>query len=676
MLEPVLSFGIFVKDLVLSVAALLRDEGSPGLVVLILGCAALSVWAFAWITFNRRTVAVRRLRKKVDGLAELSLIRGRDEIVRWLEQGGASRANRSLAEAWSEFDETLIVDERHDPPVLRNSERPSMFFNVEDLHFGLGFFRIMPGLFVSIGLALTFLGLIAALQQMAGDRIDDAAMANLLRIASAKFIMSLTGLVCSILLTIALRNMTGRLDGELHRLSRGLERRMEFASLERIGLEQLSAMVEDREHHRRLTAELIAEIGGPLKSELPQAISASISTAMQPILDKVSQQGTESISNMATDLSHQVTSGVGDALAKASDHLALAGDKISQLADRMDQSSGRMGSEMETAVARIAQSVDELRAEMFSTAKTTSGAFSQGAEQLLAAMNTTLESIKDNTGEGARAISSAASNMREAAGAMRNEMETAARSGAEAAKARMEQAAGEAGEAIGSAGRSMLEALGNAGTDIAGMTQALSAKAGADLIAPISAISDRLDDMASALADSGSEMRRLVDSIRDGANAGADAAGTFRGASEALVSAAAPVRATSERIESALRQMADGTRDAVATVTQSSRSTAETAAQTLSAARETIVAERQGVESALTAVSVMLDRLKGQGNRMDDIDEKLGRAFDLYTTQTEAAMQAVSSHVRNMAVDLNAALAQLQTILDGLQEFQPQQRRA
>lgn len=568
------------------------------------------------------------------------------------------------------------MDERHDPPVLRNSVRPSAFFNVDDLHFGAGFYRIWPGLFVSIGLALTFLGLIAALQQMSGDRIDDAAMASLLRIASAKFIMSLTGLVCSILLTIALRNMTGRLDGELHKLCRSLEKAMKFASLERIGLEQLQSMQETRDHFRNQTLELAETLQGTLRTDLPNAISSSITATMQPILDKVSQQGTESISTMAADLSQQVTSGVGNALAQASEHLTRAGDKISQLADRMDQSSGRMGSQMETVVARVAQSVDDLRAAMSSTATATSGAFAQGADQLLATMNTTLESIRDNTAEGARAISSAAVDMREAAGAMRSEMETAARSGADAAKARMEQAGSEAGEAITSAGRSMLEAFGKAGSDIVGMTRAMSAKAGEDLIAPIGVISDQLDDMVKALSGSADEMRRLVESLRDGARAGSDAADTFRGASEALVAAAMPVRATSERIEGALRQMADGTRDAVTTVTQSAKVTAEAAAQALSAAREAIEAERQGVESALASVTTMLERLRGQGDRMDTIDEKLGRAFDLYTTQTEAAMQSVRTHVQSMAGELNSALSTLQTILDGLQDFQPQQRRS
>lgn len=675
-LAPLLRIGEIIRDIVLTLATVLKEEGAPGVVVLLLVIAALVVWISALLRFRRRTVMVRAFRKKIEEFTDQTLVQGREEVTRWATEGAKTGEGLAIADAWEAFNDTLMIDERLEQPVLRNSARPSGFFNLEDLHFGAGFYRIVPGLFVSVGLALTFLGLIAALQEMAGGQsINDAAMASLLRIASAKFIMSLSGLVCSIILTMAFRRMTGGLDDELHRLCRALERRMEFASIERIGLEQLQAMVESREHGRQLTMQLIAEIGGPLKTELPQAISSSISAAMQPILDKVSQQGTESISTMAQDLSQQVTSGVGQALAQASEHLAVAGDKIGQLADRMDQSSGRMGTEMEASVAKVAQSIDELRAAMASAVDNTSGAFSQGAEQLLAAMNVTLQSIRDNTGEGARAISAAAVEMRDAAGAMRSEMEGAARSGAEAARARMEAAGGEAGDAISAAGRSMMDAFAKTGADIAGMTQALSAKAGEDLIAPIAAISAQLDDMVSGLTGSLEEMRRLAEAVRDGAKAGSDAAGTFRGASDALVAAASPVRATTERIEGALRQMAEGTREAVATVTQTSRTTAEAAAHTLSTARDVIAGERKGVDATLAAVTEMLGRLKGQGDRMDTIDEKLGHAFDLYADQTEKAMQAIRTHVQTMANDLNVAVSTLQTILDGLQEFQPQQAR-
>ncbi|MDZ4392046.1 hypothetical protein [Cypionkella sp.] len=669
--------GVFVKDHILALASLLVGDAFPGLVVLAISFVALLCGVWAYATFQRRINAVNRLTARLaKPEAGGSLLQGREAITAWFVDQPKGTAAESLSDAWDEFNETLFIDETQGAPVLRNAVRPAAFFNLDDLHFGAGIFRVLPGVFVSVGLALTFLGLIAALTEMSqGDRIDDETMKRLLGIASAKFIMSLTGLVCSIVLTILFRRRIGALDHTLHKLCRVLEKQLTFASLEEIGMRQLAAMVEDREHHRQLTLQMIAEIGGPLKNELPLAISTSISTAMQPLLDKVSQQGSDSMSTMAADLSQQLSTGVGNALTAASERLATAGDKIGLLADRMDQSSGRMGTEMETAVARVAQAVDDLRGAMANTAQSTSGAFTQGAEQLLAAMNQTLEGIRDNTSEGARAISAAATDMREAAGAMRSDMETAAQSGADAARARMQVAGDEAGAAIGAAGQSMMAAFGKAGGDIARLTEELSAKAGSDLVQPIGAIADQLEDMVSALADSATEMRRLVDGVRDGAKAGAEAAGSFRGASQDLVAAAGPVRATSERIEAALRQMADGTRDAVVTVTQSARATAESAAQTLAAARETLAAERRGIDASLAAVTDMLGRMRGQGDRMDTIDQKLGTAFDLYTTQTEQAMQSVRSHVEEMSKGLNAALATLQTILDGLQEFQPQQVR-
>ncbi|PBB39605.1 hypothetical protein [Mesorhizobium sp. WSM3868] len=675
MFGSALELGTLVKGLVLSAASFLTGDAAPGIVVIVLLIALALILASAWHTFRKRIGSIKRLRREL-GNGDSPLLQGREKISAWFNSHKGGKEQEALREAWSEFDETLFIDNSGDEPLLRNSVRPSAFFNIEDLHFGQGFYRIWPGLFVSIGLALTFLGLIAALNALAGKHIDDAAMSDLLRIASAKFIMSLTGLVCSIVLTIGLRIFVGSLDEQLHRLCRTVEARISFASLEQIAVDQLRATIESREHQRQLTLQMIAEIGGPLKSELPQAISSSITTAMQPIMDRVSQQGTDSIATMATDLSQQVTQGVAGALGQASEHLARAGDKISQLADRMDQSSGRMGSEMEQAVARVAQAVDELRGAISASAQSATGVFNQGAEQLLGAMNRTLESIRDNTGEGARAISAAAVDMRDAAIAMRSEIESAARSGADAAKARLELAGEDAGKVIGAAGQTMLDAFSKAGADIAGMTQALSSKAGDDLIAPIEAIARQLDGMVSSLASGADQMRRLSDAVRDGASASAEAAGTFRGASQELVAAAAPVRATSERIEGTLRQFADGTRDAVATVRESSRATAEAAARTLEAARETIAAERQGVESSLAAVTAMLERLRGQGDRMDTIDVKLGHAFDLYSGQTEQAMQAVRSHVQTMAGQLNTALSTLQTILDGLQEFQPQQGRS
>jgi uncharacterized phage infection (PIP) family protein YhgE len=129
-------------------------------------------------------------------------------------------------------------------------------------------------------------------------------------------------------------------------------------------------------------------------------------------------------------------------------------------------------------------------------------------------------------------------------------------------------------------------------------------------------------------------------------------------------------------MENSLRQMTEGTHNAVSIVTRSAQSTAESAAQVLATASETLAAERRGIEATLEAVTQMLERMQGQGERLDTIDEKLGTAFDLYTTQVEQAMQSIRKQVVDMSKGLTVALSTLQNIIDQLHEFSPQQERS
>lgn len=676
MFEPISNLGLFTKDLILTFAATLGGNDVPGVIVLLLLLCLGAVGAVCWLQYRAKIKAIEGLRARVSGGADRPFSQTREELDARAEEAPSAGAHRSVADAWLEFSDTLVLDTLQNPPTLRNTVRPSAFFNVDDLHFSGGFFKIIPGIFVSIGLALTFLGLIAALSNMgSGGAINDATMSELLKIASAKFIMSLTGLVCSIVFTLLLRWRVGRLEYEIHRLCLALEKKLSFSSLEFLGYEQLRAFKDAQEHNRQLTTEVIAELGRPLREDLPNAISSSISSAMQPLLEQVGRQGSDSMSTLATNLSDQLTGSIGAALTAASDKLAQAGERIGALSDRMDQSSGRIGSEMEHAVARVAAAIEELRAGMAASAESTSGVFSRGAEQMMAVMNKTLEGIRENTAEGAKAMSVAAEDMRHAAAGMRTEMETAARSGAEAAQARMQAAGAEAGSAIDSAGRSVLDAFGKAGAEIATLAGQLSAKAGQDLLDPITAVAGQLEGMVGALEQGTTEVRRASDAVREGAKAGAEAAGNFRAAAQELTGAALPVRATSEKIEGSLRQLTDGLQAGLSSVTRSAEATAQSAAQVLDAARATLASERDGIEKSLASVGDMLQRMRGQGERLDTIDQKLGAAFDLYTGQTEAAMQSIRSHVQEMSKGLNIAVQQLDNAIQNLQEFTPEQAR-
>ena len=670
--------GISVRNIVLFFAGMLKEEWVPG--VIALGLVLILVWLISafWYRTARQAKAIHWLsalvKEKGDNRDFSNEIEELSDQIR--TQGDQSRHRQRLAIAWGEYRETFVAHEEDDVVILRNAVRPSVFLNVEDLGFGPGAWRIVPGLFVTVGLFFTFLGLISALHGMSqGTEINAHDMQELLKIASAKFIMSLTGLFCSIVFTVAFRRGYGRVDRYLHELCRTIEDKLTYISLEELAAEQLRATREQREHFRLIGTELVAELGRPLREELPAAISNSISSAMAPLVDRVGKMGVEGVGDLVSGLSTQLTDKVGIALSEAAQRISDAGDKIGQLADRMDTSSGRMGSEMETATARVAQAVEDLRSAMSATAESTGVAFTEGAEKLLAAMNKTLEGIRDNTGEGARAISDAAEEMRKSAGAFRSEIEAAAKSGSEAAQARMEATSAEAGKSIESAGQGVAEAFSRTSTEIARIAEEMSEKAAQELTAPMQGISERLNEMVTKLQNGSTELRRLSENIREGADATSDAAGQFRGASKELVAAAGPVQAISEKMETSIRQLTESTQHTANTVARSAEATAQSAATTLADAKEVLGGEARAIEAALQGVAATLDRLKGQGDRLDDMDEKLGKAFEAYTSQVATAVEGMFAHVREIQDRLNPAIDTMSNIVAQMEEFSPQSKR-
>jgi hypothetical protein len=671
------SVGILIRNGVLFIASLLKAPAAPGLATLILLIALVCVAVIYSRKMASRLAAINWLRRLI---AEADERQSFAEAIAGLDHKVAAQANNDarehVAAAWMEYRETLVAHDEEGVVTLRNSVRPSIFFNPEDLHFGPGGWRTVPGLFVSIGLFLTFLGLISALSSMdlTADKVQ-TSLRDLLTIASAKFIMSLTGLFCSIVFTIVLRSGMSRIEHAVHKLCVAVESRLTFISLEDLAVEQLRATREQRDYFRTIGMELVAELGRPLREELPLAISNSITSAIAPLIQQVGQAGADGMDEMVKGLSARFSDDVGRALGKASESLIQAGDRIAALSDRMDQSSGRAGTEIDAAVVRLTQAVDDLRNAMGATAQTTSGAFTLGAEQLLAAMNQTLEGIRNNTGEGARALSAAAAEMREAAQGFRTEIELASREGRDAVRQQMAAEGANAAGAIGLAGATVLEAFDRTSKEISDRADQFAEKAGRELIAPLGEIGQRLSALSAAVSEGATGMRRLSDGVRTGAEASEKAASNFRSSSQDLVAAVAPIRAANERIETAVARLAESTTSAAKAVISSSESTAKSAAQTLAAAQEILGGQARAIETSLNSVSAMLDRMKGQGERLDDIDEKLGKAFDDYTTRVAAAVESLFGHVRKMQEELAPALDTLRAIVEQAEQFKPESRR-
>lgn len=333
----IVHWGIGTRDIVLSAASLLRLPQAPGIFCLCL-VLLLAVLTFSFLrSVAQRNRLLNDLTKLVKRYPDAEALRQHVGDIASRMKAWKGHDALHLAETWKEFQETTL-EPKSETGTIQNAIRPSVFFNLEDLGFGVAGWRFWPGLFVSIGLAATFLGLIAALQETGeslragGDQANVMlALTQLLTVASAKFIMSLTGLVCSILFTVMLRLATRVLDETIRRLTHEIERRMRFVSLEDIAEQQLAVMVEHRDQSRKLNEELIAAIAAPL--------------------EKAAGSSATEVDKMVQRLASSLSDGLVAAMTVTSDRLESASSKLAGLATEISSAAAQFSSAAErTAV--------------------------------------------------------------------------------------------------------------------------------------------------------------------------------------------------------------------------------------------------------------------------------------------------------------------------------------
>lgn len=674
-----ISLGDATRDFVLKVAALLVEKYTPGLVAFGLFVALMSaIVLYSWQVY-RQVQKLKWLRNIINGHeTPQSFTAAITEIDTAVKEKRGDKSYVSIVAAWSEYRETLVLHGQGEARHLRNSVRPSTFMNLEDLEYAAGFWRIVPGLFVTIGLFLTFLGLVAALSVMDVKSADpaklQASLDNLLTTASAKFIMSLTGLACSIIFTVVLRIGLGRLEHHIHSLCSRVEYLLKFISLEDIAVEQLQAIKEQREHFRTIGMELVAELSRPLREELPRTIAQSISEVAGPAMNQMAKAGTEGVGGMINDLSTKFSSDVSGALANARDSIELAGRKISELATRMDQSSVSMNEQLMVSIATLTTTLRDISKNTEESAARTGDVFREGVEQLLSAMSETLQDIRDNTGRGAEAIKDAAAEMRSATETFKEELSIAAHAGGQQVEDLMSKTADAASHAITEAGHKILGSFGDTAQRIASMSKEMGDKLSGDLLRPLDDIGEKLSALTRELGNGTSEFRRLAEGVKTGADATVVAADTFRSATREMTSAAAPIRSSIERLDGAVTKLQTSTTETADIMVKGAQNTVQSAEAALKSASDILASKQRAIEAALEGVKEVIDRMKGQSDKLDDLDAKLGNAFEKYTKHVSSALEMMVDHAREMQEQLTPAIDQLREVVEQAEQFRAQSR--
>jgi hypothetical protein len=351
-----------------------RDEHVPLRLSLTIVAAAflllllLAGWgAVAWQRANR----LRRLVRAAGGTADFA--RNFDAVDQAL--------GRSIVgAAWTEYRETLKREESR----ILYLRHPGDYFGLETIGgaaFPARFFAAAHGYFVGIGLLLTFIGLVAALKfSAAGVASSDLAVAKqalnaLLAAASFKFMTSIAGLGCSLVLSVAARSVTYGVEGAVRGLATDLERAMVPVFPETMAYEQLVvgrrqlAMLDQistglagriaTELEPRLQARLAAATA-PLAVSIA-AVPGPIVAAVHEVRDQIRATDPEAVPRALHSAVTDLRSETGSDLKQLTARLADVGAAIGSMQQHIGRSGEAFADQMSLAAAQLLEAATALR---------------------------------------------------------------------------------------------------------------------------------------------------------------------------------------------------------------------------------------------------------------------------------------------------------------------------
>lgn len=336
-----------------------------------------------------------------------------------------------IQRSWEEYSKTLLppLDNIDEPEyqVYRSTKRAADYFDVDHISS-----KIKPIVesenLIGIGLVLTFFGLVAALIH-AGLSIQDTANTQgiviaikaLLATAGAKFFASIGGVMGSLIQSITMNQLRGRVDEKLKIFNDRLESLLTFASLERIAADQYAHAKRQTARLEDMSTEITMAIGQNIENalrEMPNLMGTAVSNAIEPL--------TQRIENMADNVGNQNADALQNMVNQFRDQLQGAGEQtMNQVVSQLNS----LSTTLNQTIGTLAQSNNEIRS---------------GLQEVMGHLSTTSQNFDQSVQASANA---AADGIRAVLNELQ-EQQLASTNAMNALVARLDQAANQAGEGM------------------------------------------------------------------------------------------------------------------------------------------------------------------------------------------------------------------------------------
>ena len=376
-----------------SILGWLTNPGAGAFLAIIIFICFIVVLGFiAWHAFQENWIALRQAIRDVNGIQDTDSFR-----ANYNRMNASLEKNKIFSHSWKKFRETLISPPRStdDIQYWRYTVQPSEYFNSTVLKLDMPFLRIMPNIFVGVGLALTFAGLIAALGTIKGSgEISPEDVENFLQAASTKFYASLSALFSSIILSISIKIKERHTERNILAFCKKIESGVKFIPAEDLALEQLEKIKEQTTQLTTFSNTFATKLGEQLETIIKKQtktlttlnkdlateldkhfdnLAERIETALKEMdegvigprvegpVGKVNAQNLKELAGALAGLKNRLgpDSDINKTLAK----LVTAGKTISDSSDKLKGNLGQLGNVtniMQNAVKELEKQVKEV----------------------------------------------------------------------------------------------------------------------------------------------------------------------------------------------------------------------------------------------------------------------------------------------------------------------------
>lgn len=613
-----LHFGWVVEALSWSIGKFDNKHLAFGIAIIIL---LVAIWIWVFLHFWRHRPWVEPIRLLTRALKEI------DGDTQHDPKYGIAKANEvfdlsepQIKRLWQKYREHLQPDPQG--PGYLNLMDPRLWFSVESLP-GRGYEQwcaTWAGVFLTIGLLFTFIGLSAALLKVGGIADADSmamkqAITDILGVSSAKFITSIAGLLAYIWFSLVTRRYQSSQQAAAHELADAVQHLSVPLTPELLLYEQNKTALKQLERMDRFTDDLAVAIDGKLEKRLQLLASEfgeHLGTIQQNLPGATAEPIVDAIQSMtqavATEFSTQVQQTAGAEINSVAVRLAEVTEKLTSVKNDMGGVGEAFGKDIQTAAASLVDAAKQMSQGVNGQSSELEGKISQFSSKLDniaatlgqvpgsidSALNETLKKLTESIGDistsvgqvPARidaALNDTLTKLTNAIDALVQQIGEGGKSGATALSVGGEEAGNRLKNSAGEAGQELKDKLGEVSGKldaIAGSLSQIPESINLTLNNTLTKLTESVDMLLSRLTQGGEE--GAIALINGGQKAGntlkasADLAG--KELSESIKSASTILEASIENfasrlqaVESSLKSLPEAVAAQVRNLTEAGR---------------------------------------------------------------------------------------------------------